>query len=80
MRILDEKTNKGVNLLTLLLKKQEAEQLVAYLNLLLESESSKDHHHLSNDDYSKEITIALYEENDIEHFSDRCKELILHDK
>jgi len=47
---------------------------------LLTEDDLDGHYNLSNEDYSKEITLALYNENSISNFSDRCKKLIEEDK
>ncbi|MCL2425180.1 MAG: hypothetical protein FWD05_02470 [Oscillospiraceae bacterium] len=80
MKMLDMKTNNSVNDLTLLLKKEEAVQLLGYLEELLSEEGEGDHHHLNNYDYSKELTIALYDESNADNFSERYKLLISEDK
>lgn len=81
MRILNEDNDKVVNNVLLLLTKQEAIQFVSDLNDLINDDDMDNHHHINNDDYSKEITIALYDENNIsDFFSERCKKLIQYDK
>ena len=81
MRMLDEMSNRSISSLTLLLEKAEAIQLIGYLEDLVSVESIKSgHYHLNNDDYSKEITVALYDVSSLENFSDRYKLLITKDK
>ena len=80
MKIFDEKNNKTLKSLTLLLSKSEAIQFIGYLEELVSEGAEKEHFHLNNEDYSKEITLALYDVNDINHFSDRYKKLILEDE
>ena len=80
MRILDEKTNNSISNLTILLEKDEAVQLIGYLEDLILEKTPNEHCHLNNADYSKEITIALYEKYNVEGFSDRYKSLIMNDK
>ena len=80
MRILDETSGKSINNLVLLFKKTEAIQLIGYLEALVSDETNNEHYHLNNDDYSKEITIALYDTNTINNFSDRYKRLIIKDE
>ena len=79
MRLLDETTDKSINNLTLLLKKTEAIQLIGYLELLTK-EDPNGHYHLNNEDYSKEITLALYDDGNITEFSNRYKSLITEDE
>ena len=80
MRILDEMTNKSTNNLTVLLEKNEAIQLIGYLEELVTNDSIAEHYHLNNADYSKEITIALYDVNRLDGFSERYKTLIIDDE
>lgn len=80
MRILDETTNKSVETLTLLLEKAEAIQLIGYLEQLIDIAPGTHHYHLNNDDYSKEITISLYDNSNLNCFSDRYKLLITKDE
>jgi len=81
MRIFDEMANKSVSNLTLLLEKAEAIQLIGYLEELVSVEGiQSDHYHLNNADYSKEITIALYENGNLDNFSERYRLLISKDE
>ena len=79
MKILDETTNKSLSNITILFERNEVIQLIGYLEQLLNS-TDDEHYHLNNDDYSKEITMALYDKNGcLEHFAERYKKLILLD-
>ena len=81
MKIFDEITNLSLSNVTILLKESEAIQLVGYLEELLSNDSADAHYHLDNDDYSKEITIALYNpDGNIEHFAEKYKKAILSDE
>ena len=81
MRILDEDRDKALKNILLLLTKQEAVQLISDLEDLVNDDTKGNHSHINNEDYSKEITRALYEENNIDDFfSERCKKLIKYDK
>ena len=81
MIVFDEKNNVSTDNVTILLDVEEAHQLLGYLKLLMQSDTQHEHYHLNNYDYSKEITIALYDKNgSLEHFSDKYKSLILSDK
>ena len=80
MRMFDEDNKKNIDTLTLLLEEAEVSQLISYLNALISGNDKKAHFHMNNEDYSKEITLALYDVNDINHFSDRYKKLILEDE
>ena len=80
MRILDQNTNKSIKNITVLLEKAEAIQLMGYLEELVVDEKQNAHYHLNNADYSKEITIALYDNDNLSNFSDRYKLLIANDE
>ena len=74
MIIYDEDHKVNVNNITILLDCEEANQLLAYLEDMLQNNAKNNHYHLNNEDYSKEITIALYDINgSLEHFSDKYK-------
>ncbi|MBE7034163.1 MAG: hypothetical protein E7406_08070 [Ruminococcaceae bacterium] len=81
MRILDEDRNKALNNITLLLTKEEAMQILSDLDDLVNGDTKGDHYHINNNDFSKEITVALYDENKIDDFfSKRYEKLIKYDK
>ena len=80
MKILDEETNKSLSNITILLQRNELNQLIGYLEELSLSVTKNEHYHLNNDDYTKEITIALYDQQgEIDHFSEKYRKLILSD-
>lgn len=78
MRILDDKSDKKLDAISVFLTPEEAIQLRGYLNQLL-SNPKLQHSHLSSSDYQKEITICLYDERDLEGFSQRAIRLIKDD-
>ena len=81
MVLFDGTTKNELYEVTLLLEKSEAVQLLDYLNDLLLNNTTHEHYHLSNDDYSKEITIALYDKSgELNHFAEKIKkQLYLND-
>ena len=79
MRILDDEADKKMDNVSIFLTKEEAVQLRGYLNQLLDNPKMQ-HSHLSSTDYQKEITICLYNENDLEGFSKRSIKLIKEDE
>jgi hypothetical protein len=81
MRMLDEETDKKLNNVLLMLTVEEAKQVISYLNQLINKKTpSCDHFHISSDDYQKEVTICLYEDNKYDNFSERIKKLIMQDE
>ena len=80
MIILDEDTNKSLNNITILLTKNETMQMIGYLEELLLNTEQNEHYHLNNDNFTKEITMSLYDKNGcIENFNDKYKKIILAD-
>ena len=81
MRILNNDTNKILNDILIVLTKSELIELSGYLEELLNSTPGDvEHFHLNNHDYSKEITISLYDESNLSKFDERIKKLILKDE
>lgn len=80
MYILNEESEQKLDCITLLLTKNELTQLGGYIKQLLEKTPSSDHYHLTNEDYQKEITICVYDPEDIENFNSRIRNLIKKDE
>jgi hypothetical protein len=79
MRILNLNTDAKVDNTILYLTKSEAQELIGYLENLLANPSNANHHHLSADDYTKELTVCVYDTADLSGFDDRSKKLIAND-
>jgi hypothetical protein len=79
MRILDDKSDKAINSVSIFLTEVEAVHLIGYLEQLV-FEKKGDHSHLSSEDYKKEITICLYSPEKIENFNPRVQKLITLDE
>ena len=81
MIVFDETTDKNLVNTTILLTKNEAIQLMGYLEDLLSNTEQNEHYHLNNDNFSKEITIALYDKKgNLDSFATKYKTLILTDE
>ncbi len=81
MRISNDITNEKLDQITLFLTELEAIQLKNYLEQFLQK--PKDiglHFHLSSEDYQKEITICIYDPDNIDRLHPRAQKLILEDK
>lgn len=78
MRILDEETDTALNRVMLYLTMTEASELRDSLDALIRDHIER-HEHISSDDYRKEVTICIYDVNDLNQFSPRSKQLIAHD-
>jgi len=79
MRILDIDSNKKIDNIMILLTKKEIIQLLGYSKQLIDNPSA-DHHHLSSDDYQNEITICIYDHENIDNFNPRVQKLIRDDE
>jgi len=79
LRILDNESDNKLDNVSLYLTKEEVLQLRKYVNKLLENPQLQ-HVHFSSKDYQKEITICLYDENELSNFDKRSKILIREDK
>jgi hypothetical protein len=80
MRLLDEGSDKSINRVTVYLTKSEAAELYIDLKKIIDAPKNN-HAHVSSEDYKKEITICIYDENMIdEGFNDRSKKLIKYDE
>ena len=81
MKIFNEDTNQTLSNITILLKENEIIQLMGYLEELLSNATKDAHYHLNNDDFSKEITIALYDrDGKLDHFAEKYRKAILLDE
>jgi hypothetical protein len=78
MRILNLDTNEKINQATIYLTNSEAKELKDSLDNLLKNNSH--HEHISDDSYQTEITVCIYEKNNLEEFDIRSRKLILDDE
>jgi hypothetical protein len=75
----DEKEN-SINNILLMLKLEEAIQLKGALDDLIENEKIGEktfHKHINNEEYTKEITVSIYNNKSINEFSPIIKDMIL---
>ncbi|MBX7067642.1 MAG: hypothetical protein K1X28_10470 [Parachlamydiales bacterium] len=79
MRIIDEDSDTKLDSIAIFLTRNELKQLIGYAKQLLEN-PSLDHHHLSSEDYKKEITICIYDPKNIKMFDERSQKLISEDE
>jgi hypothetical protein len=81
MRISDDTSNKKLNRITLFLTELEASQLEYDLKQFLEKPKDKGlHFHLSSEDYQKEITVCIYDPENISALDHRAQKLIRDDE
>jgi len=79
MRMLDEIRDQSVSVITILLTREEAEELRDSVASILGDRIGR-HEHISSQDFQKEITIAVYDDATIESFNERCRRLIREDR
>jgi len=79
MHILDECSSKKLDRVILYLTASEAHELIDSLQNLLEN-PTQHHSHVSDKNYQKEITVCVYDTNNLSSFDERSKNLILDDE
>ena len=80
MYIIDDESDKKISCVTLILTKSEIQQMLGYAKQLLENPLSSDHYHLSSEDYQKEITLCIYDPENIKCFNSRIQNLVRNDE
>jgi hypothetical protein len=72
MRILNEASDKSISNVTLYLSEAEASHLLSALEALI-NKPTNHHSHVNNDDFSKEITVCIYDPANLGGFDERSK-------
>lgn len=80
MRILDQATDKSVGSALLLLKEEEATELIDALTELLSRQKESSHAHVTDLETGVEVTLAVYGEGMGDGFAPRVQELIRHNR
>ena len=80
MRILDTLSASRLEDVIIYLKKDEAIELIGALEAILNAAEDLTHCHVNDSEYAHEITVTLYNENNLNGFDQRSRELILEDK
>ena len=78
MRIIDEKNRKTLSSILIMLTTQEAKELRDYLEDL--NPDVGDHLHVSDINYKREITIAIYTDKNMHFFSEEIRNIIALDQ
>lgn len=79
MRILDQNSDKTVNNVILYLTYSEALELRDSLNDLL-NKPLNNHTHINDESYKRELTVCIYDVNNLEGFNKKSIDAILNDK
>lgn len=79
MRMLNVDTNEPVDCLTLYLTWAEAEELLGALKGIMKNPDEKQmqHSHVNDQDYAREVTVAIYTEKNLNQFDERSRRLIV---
>ncbi|CUI18116.1 conserved hypothetical protein (plasmid) [Candidatus Protochlamydia naegleriophila] len=79
MRILDQETDQSLNNIILYLTSQEAQELRDSLEDVI-NKPLNNHSHIPSNDFEKEITVCIYDENNLKGFNERSINIILNDQ
>lgn len=80
MRIFDEDNKKSIKNVSIYLTKIEAKEMLDSLNDILENfQHNADHAHINDTNYKREITVCVYDENNVTGFNDEAKRIIKED-
>jgi GGDEF domain-containing protein len=79
MRILDEDLNKPLDKVLLYLTISEASELKESLENLI-NRPLNNHAHITNEDFEKELTVCIYDVDNLKGFNARSIDLIVNDK
>jgi len=75
MRILDDDRDRAIERVTVFLTRSEAGEVRDKLNALLSGDVGE-HVHVSDSDLQREITLAIYSEDDLLRFNERARRII----
>ena len=76
MRILDYRTDKALEDICIYLTPSEAKQMLGLLEEFV-SGQIEHHEHFYDENYEREITLAIYTEKNLKEFDERSKKLII---
>jgi hypothetical protein len=83
MLIFDDEKEKSINNIILMLKLEEAIQLEGAIDDLIEKEKNggkTSHKHINNEEYTKEITVAIYNDKSINEFMPIIRDMIINNE
>jgi hypothetical protein len=75
MRILDIDSNRALTNVCIYLTPSEAKEMLGYLEQLV-NEPDSQHIHQNDRDYEREITVAVYTDDNLNQFDERSRRLI----
>jgi hypothetical protein len=74
MRIIDEKNKKTITSITIMLTPAEASELIGKMEKIVVN--SGDHIHVNDREYKREITVAIYTNENQQYFSKEIIEIL----
>lgn len=74
MRIIDDINNKLITSVTIMLTPNEASEMISKLKIL--NPDLGEHVHINDIEYKREITLAIYTDQNQQNFSERIREII----
>lgn len=80
MRIYNVDKDEKLNNVTLYLTTDEAQEMKDSLELLINNNHQHEHIPDREDAFKREITVCIYSKDNLSHFDERSKKLILHDE
>lgn len=80
MRILNEDKDETIKNILLCLTLDEARELRDSLTSLIRNKNKPNHAHVNDAEYWHEITITVYDENNLQGFNSRVLNIIKEDK
>lgn len=78
MKILNTDTNSPTKNISIYLTSAEALQMLGYLEQLVAEPN--EHYHLNDESFEREITLVVYNPDNLSGFDTRSKRLIEHDE
>ena len=79
MRILNVNNDTAAKNVILYLKVEEAKELYDSIGMLLDKIDFNNHVHIDDSSYEHEVTVVLYDEQQMDSLSERSKRIILED-
>ena len=79
MRVFDPNTDTTLKDVVLYLKANEAKELLDSLSEMLETNDLNSHSHINDVSFEHEITVVLYEEQQIDKLNERSQKIIIED-
>ena len=76
MRMLNNDLDVAFENVTIYLNIGEIAEMLGALESLLKNGKIGDHHHINDTEYAHEITLVMYDENDLHEFEQRSRKLI----